>query len=182
LSDPSSDPNARRVRIQTQQGEVEGWIAVAPSTRTLDDLNLITRDFIHVRPGSVRIEGWAHGAGTVAINKSTILYVIELSPLKPRTAPAGRYERAPIVLAVGPYGVRGFVHVPPGGDPLARLNVGRHPFIALTSVSIVGPDRELATGFLAVQRQHVIAAQALELREEPVEEEREEMSPAGIPR
>ena len=46
---------------------------------------------------------------------------------------AARFKRARIRLRLDEYDIDGYVHVPPGGDPVARLNQDRHTFIALTS-------------------------------------------------
>ncbi len=57
--------------------------------------------------------------------------------------------------------MHGFVHVPPGGNPMTRLNQGEHAFVALTSASVIGPGEELATPFLAVNRGHILAARPI---------------------
>ena len=77
----------------------------------------------------------------------------------------GRTER--IVRIETPHGsIEGFVHVPPRGDPLLRFNQDTHPFIALTSGSVVGSDRQFTALFLAIKRSHILAVQPLD-REPP---------------
>ena len=57
--------------------------------------------------------------------------------------------------------ILGFLHTSAHGDPVVRLNQDASPFFALTSASVIGPDVEFAAAFLAVNRAHVFAAEAL---------------------
>ena len=68
---------------------------------------------------------------------------------------------------VGAFDVEGFVHVPPRGDPLLRFNQDTHPFIAVTSASVVGPDRQFEAPFLAIKRSHILAVQPMDHDEAP---------------
>ena len=71
---------------------------------------------------------------------------------------------------VGPYEIEGFLHVPPGGECLKWLNHYSHPFLSLTSVSVVGPAKQFATPFLAVNRRHILAAQEIYAEDDTAEE------------
>jgi hypothetical protein len=52
---------------------------------------------------------------------------------------------------------------------MSRLNQSGHDFMALTSVSVVGPNFEFATPFLAVNRAFISAAQ--EIRPEDADDD-----------
>ena len=71
------------------------------------------------------------------------------------------FARAPVRLRVGHFDVEGLVHVPAGGNPMMRLNQQGHPFLALTSASVVGEETQTGVPFLAVNRSHILAAQEL---------------------
>ena len=66
-----------------------------------------------------------------------------------------------IRLRVGDYIVDGFLHVPPGGNPMMRLHQDSRAFIALTAASATRGDAEFSAPFLAVNRKHILAAQQL---------------------
>ena len=78
------DDGARReerpVRIDTIDGAVEGCLRVSPSLRTLDDLNRVSKRFITIHSPKSLTEGWRLSSGPLAVNKSSILFVRELSP------------------------------------------------------------------------------------------------------
>jgi hypothetical protein len=95
---------------------------------------------------------------------STILWVAEVQALRPS---AGR-RRAPLqnrtalrLCMPGGSEVRGFLHTPAMGDPIARLNQDQNAFFAMTSASLMNPENEFAAAFLAVNRAHVFAAESL---------------------
>ena len=50
--------------------------------------------------------------------------------------------------------------------PLLRFNQDTHPFIAVTSASVVGPDTRFEAPFLAIKRSHILAVQPID-REPP---------------
>jgi hypothetical protein len=90
--------------------------------------------------------------------------VVELGcpPALATSRPAGaRFTRAALRVRVGAFDVEGFVHVPPGGSAVSRLDQGA-PFLGMTSVSVVGPGAHFASGFLALSRRHIVAAQPVE--------------------
>ncbi len=154
----------RTVRIETLQGSIEGHVLISQLMRTLDELNMVAKAFLIVHSSVLDGTGWSFPAGELSVNKSNILFLAELS------APAGGqsdekfvdFTRAPVRLRVGPFDVEGFVHVPPRGDPLLRFNQDTHPFIAVTSATVVGPDTRFEASFLAIKRSHILAVQPLD--------------------
>ena len=150
----------RAVEIHTTHGVIEGQLHVAPCLRTLDDLNLVAKNFVTVHAPKTRSGSILNNDGPLAINKHGILFVRELKQMAPRAGGSfGRFTKAALLLQVGGFDIHGFVHVPPGGQPLKRFDHDGHPFVSLTSVLVSGPDGELTTEFLAVNRAHVLTAQ-----------------------
>ena len=154
----------RRIRVETIHGTVEGAMASGPTLRTLDELNFTAKPFLRLE--DPRLEGttWAFEAGPLAVSKACVLFVIEIGcpPALAASRPAGaRFTRAALRIRVGAFDVEGFVHVPPGGSPVSRLDQGT-PFLGMTSVSVVGPGAHFASGFLALNRSHIVAAQPVE--------------------
>jgi hypothetical protein len=138
---------------------VEGELRLSPHLRTLDDLNRTSRNFVmlHEPDG----DGWSLDSGPVALNKSLILFVAEQESFTGGPGGIGAYARAPMGLRVEEFDVRGFVHVPPNGDPFMRLNHDGGPFLALTSASVVGDSLQFVAPFIAVNRAYVLAAQRM---------------------
>jgi hypothetical protein len=131
-------------------------------------LNVVSPGFLPLDVDQVTVDGWFNVQGRASINTSSILFVRELSEPPTRggqRVEAARFSRAAVRLRVGDYEVRGFMHVPGRGDPTWRLNHEKCKFIAVTSASVVGPGVEFATPFLAVNRQHISAAQEIHLDE-----------------
>ena len=166
----------RRVRLETTCGSVEGSLWVSPMLRTLDEINVVARNFVTLHTPEVVASDWFRKS-PLCVRRSSILFMHELSnpPKRSGQAAHGSFTRAALRLRVGPFNVEGFAHVPRGGNALNRLNQGGHSFISLTSVSVLGPDWQFATPFLAVNLDHVLAAQEL-VPEEPQETEELEMS------
>jgi len=163
----------RRLRIQTTRGCLEGRIQTSPVVRTLDDLNIVARNFVTLHGARALSGDWSLEGGSVALAKPAILHVFELDEPAPQSRAvkdAARFFRSPIRLWLPDFSVRGFVHIPAGGSAMARFNQQSHAFIAVTSASVVGPETELAVPFLAVNREHIIAAEEMG-GEEPVEGE-----------
>jgi len=156
----------RRLHIQSLQGVVEGVLRTSPSLRTLDDLNLVARNFVTLHDPSVDGQQWGDQQTRMALSKASILFVIEdTEALGPRTIDPETYSREPLRLRIAEFDIQGFLHVPHGSDPMQRLNQDGHPFVALTSASIVGPGVELAVPFLAVNRQRIALAVELPTRQ-----------------
>ena len=160
----------RVLQIQSLQGTVEGILRTSPSLRTLDDLNLVARNFVTLHDPSVDGERWGDSQTRMALSKASILFVIEdAGTMGPRSIDPETYRRAPLRLRIADFDVQGFLHVPHGGDPMQRLNQDGHPFVALTSASVVGPDVEMAVPFLAVNRQRIALAVELPTRDPETE-------------
>ena len=156
----------RRLRLVTGHGYVDGQLRANAGVSTLHYLNVsaATQAFVVVQPPIQTHPEWGIESGELALSVSSILFVQELSKFVPvpgdRQA-AAQFRRSPVRLNVGDYSVEGFVHLPPGGDAFSRLNNDRHPFFALSSASILGPDTQFSAAFLAVKRDKVLALQSV---------------------
>jgi len=160
----SAGSEGRPIRVQTTFGRVGGLLACNPMLRTLDCLHLAGGDFLTISEPEGEFDGWPFGSGPLTIRKSAVLFITEQSdaaPIRTRPADPGLYHRAPVVLRLGNFVVRGFVHVPEGGTPHSRFHQDGPPFVAVTSAAVLGPNAELAVPFIAVNRLHVCAAQAM---------------------
>jgi hypothetical protein len=175
----SIERQERRVRLETTSGVIEGALLVSPMLRTLDEINVVARTFVTLHEPQVGATDW-FSENPLCVRRSSILFVQELSnpPRRSGSSAHGAYTRAALRLRVGAFHVEGFVHVPRGGTALKRLNQGNHSFISLTSVSVLGPDWQFATPFLAVNLDHVQAAQEL-VPEGPETADELEMSVEG---
>ncbi len=148
----------RTVRIETPDGSIEGLLLISDLVRTLDDLNKGGKAFLAVHSAVLDGTGWSFRDAPLSVNKSQILFLAELSsPDGGQTAKFVDFTRSAVRLRIGVFDIEGFVHVPPHGDPLLRFNQDTHPFIALTSASVVGPDTRFASPFLTVRRSHILA-------------------------
>jgi len=174
MPDIDESRQERALRVYTTRGCLEGRISTSPMVRTLDDLNVVARNLVTLHGARALTGDWSLESGSVALAKSAILYVFELDEPAPQSSvikPAARFFRSPVRLWLSEFSIRGFVHVPSGGSAMARLNQQAHSFIAVTSASVIGPETELAVPFLAVNREHIIAAE--EIRDEETGEEEE---------
>jgi hypothetical protein len=146
---------------------IEGRLLVPAPTRTLDELNRRGAPLLRLveaRWTSRRAEGgerpvW-RDAVRLGVRKESIVLVEETGPPPPRSPGGGAsYARAPIHLELGRLVAQGYVHVPRGGEPLARFESSDAPtFIAMTAASVVGEELSLAVPFLAVNRLEVALA------------------------
>ena len=153
----------RTVRIETLHGSIEGLLLISQLVRTLDDLNMAVKAFLTVHSPVLDGIGWSFPDSPLSVNKSNILFLAELS--SPDTGQSEKFvdfTRSAVRLRVGAFDIEGFVHVPPRSDPLLRFNQDTHPFIALTSVSVVGPDTRFEASFLALKRSHILAVQPMD--------------------
>ena len=156
----------RRVRVFTAHGHVDGTVRVSSRLSTLNYMNVTarSRSFMVMSPPIEPSSGWNVVEGTLALAFASVLFVQELRDFdivdSDREA-AALYERCAVRLSVGEYAIEGYLHLPPGGDPITRLNQDSHEFFALSSVSAMGPQAQFATHFLAVKRSEVIALQAI---------------------
>jgi hypothetical protein len=152
MESPHDASTRRRVLVATMRGMIEGDLPVGPQLRTLDYLNRSTTRFVPLctaRPLSSRasLEG-----KIVHVNIESILWVaeIETMPRAARAAVKPQLNRAAVRICFPDCEILGFLHVPPHGDPFARLNQDRSSFLAVTSASIIGSDTERAAPFVAV--------------------------------
>jgi hypothetical protein len=165
MNDSIPRTERRPVRVQTVFGTVEGWLRCAPNLRTLDGINLAPNGFLTLHDPSETFTGQKGRPERIVLSRSAVLFVTEIGEVAPpavRRVEAGRYPRAPIHLRVDDYELRGFFHVPHGGDAMTRLGLAPDvTFLALTSVSVLGPDCHLAAPFLAVNRTHILVAREI---------------------
>lgn len=160
MADVTSTHEERAIRIQTADGAVDGLLLTSPGSRTLDDLN-VSRRFVTLHAPANAPEDWQLGSSPLAVSKRSILFVHELAPPPPRSGSRfGAFTRSAVHLRVGGFEIDGFVHVPPGGVPLKRLEQDGHDFVSLTSVLLCGLHAEQTLPFLAVNRCFVTTAQA----------------------
>lgn len=156
----------RRLRLVTRYGQVEGQLRTNANVSTLHYLNVaaMSRNFIVIQPPIEPSKGWNVAAGALALSIDTVLFAQEISQYTPVAGDpiaASEYERRGVRLNVGEYAVEGFMHLPPGANPIARLNQDRQAFFALSAVSVMGLDVQFAAPFLAIKRSEVIAVQAI---------------------
>ena len=154
----------RSVSVQSTLGSIEGTLASSGMLRLLDDLNVVSRVFLTIHEPLLSFGPWTSSDEPLSINKSSVLFVKELAGCPPppgNRRVSNHFSRASIELLMQDHAVRGFVHVPQGGDPITRMNQGNHSFVALTSVSVVGPGCQFATPFLAINRAHILAARPI---------------------
>lgn len=161
----SQPGETRPVRIQTTDATIDGELRISPQLRTLDALNMVGRSFLTVHEPRFQGLAWPFDGGPLAVSTSIVIYVTEPETpalRKDDQAVVARYTRAPLRVLAGPFSLHGFVYVTPGGDSITRLSQEGHLFLALTSVSVVGPDIEFTTPFLAINRSHIVAAQRIQ--------------------
>ena len=156
----------RRIRVYTQHGSVEGQLRTNSGVSTMHYLNVAatTHPFLSLRPPLACSQDWMFEDSTLAVAMDSILFVTELSEYQPSAGDAreaAQFERVPIRLRLSDFVIDGHIHVPRGSNPIHRLNQDRHPFIAMTVVSVMGPREQFATSFLAASRRHVTAIQPI---------------------
>ena len=156
----------RRVRVYTHHGSVEGLLRTNSGVSTMHYLNVAasTNPFLTLRPPLACSQDWMFDDAALALSMDSILFVTELSEYLPRPGDpreASRFQRVPIRLRLADFVVDGHIHVPNGSNPIHRLNQDRHPFIALTVVSVMGPEQQFATSFLAANRRYITAVQQI---------------------
>lgn len=169
-------PEARRVRVCTTNGSVEGMIRTNSGVSTMHYLNVAasTHDFLTLHPPLACSADWLFEDGPTAVATDSILFVTELSDFTPRPGDpreAAQFRRVPVRLRLADHIVDGFVHVAPGVQPIARITGDRHPFMALTVASVMGPETQFAAPFLAANRRYITAVQEIA---------RELEAPAGV--
>ena len=155
--------HARRVLIGTTHGTIEGDLTLSPQLRTLDFLNRATTRYASLSSARWLSSQRSFQSDVVHVNLSTILWVSELVPIRPSGAPAKRPQlnRSAVRFCFLDCEILGFLHTPVQGDPFARLNQDRSPFLAVTSASIIGTDTEMAAPFLAVNGQRAFTVELI---------------------
>ncbi len=157
----------RPVRIVTEQITFDGLLNISLGARTLDELNLTARAFLILSNPVLQAGTWDLAEGPMVINKSSILYLIEIPDLGATLGRGAeepelrRFGRAAIRLWLRDCAIEGYVHTGPGNSSLLRLNQATHPFIALQSATVKGPGTDFSAPFLAVNRGHIVAAQEM---------------------
>lgn len=156
----------RRIRIHTNHGSVEGLLRTSTGISTMHYLNVVstTQKCLTLRPPLVCSHDWLSEDGLLAVATDSILFVVELSEFVPRPGDpqeAAQFQRAAVRLLLADYIIDGFVHVPPGGTPISRVSQDPHPFIAMTSVSVIGPDEQFTAPFMAACHRNIVAVQEI---------------------
>ena len=157
----------RPVRIFADRLTFDGLLNVSLGGRTLDELNLEARTFLTLATPRLVGGSWEMADGPVAVNKASILFVVEIKELgmtlrrTDEDPELRQFGRAAIRLRVGEFSVEGYVHTGSAGSTLLRLNQTAHRFIALQSAVVTGPGHEFTSSFLAINRAHVLSAQEM---------------------
>jgi hypothetical protein len=163
------------LRIFTQHEVVDGYLGRGALMRTLDELNVPSRQFLFVHSPKVAKSRWALEDAPIVLNKSAILFATEIAEGPSKAGRQGLVvpcTRALTRVFIGDYVVKGFLHMPVNGDLAKRLDQDDHCFMALTSVSITGPDLDCSVPFVAVNRGLIISLQVLQLENrEPAKEQ-----------
>jgi len=159
----NTERQTRRVRLETIHGTIEGDLRISAQLRTLDDLNVVSKNFVTLHDPLVAGESRGFGAGPLTVNKNVIRLVTEIGapPRAPRLSAPNQFKLASLRLHVGGLDVQGFVHVPRGGVAMKRIDQDSHSFLALTSALVEGPEGEFTTSFVAVNRELIATAQEL---------------------
>lgn len=172
--------HGRRVLVGTVHGVIEGDLALGPQLRTLDYLNRTTTRFVSLRAARPVSPGTSLQGEAVHVNIESIFWVAEVEAMRRAggVAVKPQLNRSAVRLCFPDWEILGFLHTPMQGDPFARLNQERCPFIAVTSASIIGSDTERAAAFLAVNSRQVFTVELL-ADEETVEEEAQAFEETG---
>lgn len=164
---PQGTRTDRPIRLFTASGLVQGTLRISGMLRTLDDLNIASRSFIQVHDVDRTPEDWKIRSGSIAVRRSEVLFAVENGDSTRKSGRAGAgFSRAPMRILVGDYDIEGFVHVPPGGEPMTRILQHAPAFLALTSASVSHADRQFAVDFIAVNRGAIRVAQTLFAQDE----------------
>lgn len=159
-------PEKRRIRVHTPHGYVEGLLNTSAGVSTMHYLNVVStsQSFLTLQPPLACPHDWLSPDEPAAIATDSILFVAELTAfVSPTGTPreAAQFRRTPVRLRLAEYVVDGFVHVAPGSSAISRLHQDRHPFLALTSVSVLGPEDEMTAPFIAANRRYIAAVQEI---------------------
>jgi hypothetical protein len=155
--------HGRRVLIGTTHGMIEGELALSPQVRTLDFFNRGTTRFVTLNAARSLSSGPSLQSDVVNLNLTAILWVAEVESGRPRGRAGGnpQLNRSAVRFCFHDCEILGFLHTPVQGDPFARLNQDRSPFVAVTSASIIGGATEMAAPFLAVNGQRAFTVELI---------------------
>jgi hypothetical protein len=157
----------RPVRIVTDNLTVDGLLNISLGARTLDELNLTSRPFLVLSDPILQSGAWDMDEGPVVINKSFIVFVLEIPDLGAKLSAVAeepemrQFARAALRLRTRDHSIEGYIHSGAGSSSLVRLNQATHPFMAIQSVTVKGPGGDFGAPFLAVNRGHIVSAQEM---------------------
>ena len=156
----------RKIRVYTNFGPFEGVLHTSTGVSTLHYLNVIatSQNFLMLEPPLVCEPDWLDRDAALSIAMESILFVVELSEFVPPPGnphEAALFKRTPVRMRLADFVVDGYVHVAPGADAIARLNQDRHPFVALTAVTAIGPHEEYTVPFMAIASRYIAAVQRI---------------------
>ena len=158
----------RPIVLMTVEGKIVGTIPINRDARTLDWLNR-EGGFLSVSADSLDLPDCNLLPGHLAMNKPSVIFVAEQgfnSPKTDKRVEATHFRRCATTVRAGDCDIHGYIHVRDKVDIVRHLSRAAGPFFAMTSASIVGPDFELVTNFVAVNAMHVVAVQAVEVDQE----------------
>ena len=102
-------------------------------------------------------DGRAVEARELVVRRDEVLAIRAGGP-RGNMARRSRTRPSPVILKIGPYTIHGYLHVPPGADPLQHIR-HRKPMVPLTSAWIEyranGEDHRARIGTIIVNRQLV---------------------------
>ena len=132
---PVPEPTLAPVRIYTTDGTIEGWVDIA--RQRLSDL-LNVEDLLSVS----RVEASPTDDDWFVVERDQMLIVVPPPREVDRQIRLHRLKR-PMHAEVGPYAIRGFVHLIAGITLDAMLARSAQYFLPLTDVSVTDPAQSL---------------------------------------
>jgi len=180
---PNVEEETRPIVMRTLEGEIVGTIPINPSARTLDWLNR-EGAFLSIRAETLDIPDCILQPGDLAMNRPSVVFVAERDLGGPKTdkrIEASHFRRCAITVRAGDCDIHGFIHVRDKMDIVRHLSTNSGPFFAITAASIVGPDFELVTNFVAVNVSHVVAVQSVGSTQDVDSEHAHSMTDLAIP-
>jgi len=138
-------PHQRRIRIQTHHGSIEGALTTSSGTSTMHYLNVISssQNFLQIKPPVTCTGNWRFEDAPLAVATDSILFVTELAECVPTPGDphaAARFKRARIRLRLDEYDIDGYVHVPPGGDPICDESNATFEIQMQEAIEVTAPE------------------------------------------
>lgn len=161
---PNVEEEQRPIVLRTLEGEIVGTLPVNPDSRTLDWINR-EGGYLSIVAESLKLPDCNLEPGEMAVNSASVIFVAERTLGSPRTdrrVEATHFRRCAVTLRVADCDIHGYVHVRDTMGIVRHLTRAAGPFFAVTAASIVGPDFELITNFVAVNASHVVAIQSVD--------------------